>query len=407
MAALPIRNLNFLLRITIMPFGDMLYIVSSLQFIPEFRVSPIPSADMATPKRFKIQAKNYFITYPKCSLTKEEALSQIQNIQTPTNKKYIKICRELHEDGSPHLHVLIQFEGKFVCTNNRFFDLVSPTRSAHFHPNIQGAKSSSDVKSYIDKDGDTMEWGEFQIDGRSARGGQQSANDTAAKALKSGSAEAALAIIREELPKDFIFQYHNIKNNLDRIFAPPLEVFISPFPSSSFDQVPEELEEWAAENVVSAAARPWRPKSIVIEGESRTGKTMWARSLGPHNYLCGHLDLSPKVYSNDAWYNIIDDVDPHYLKHFKEFMGAQRDWQSNTKYGKPIQIKGGIPTIFLCNPGPNSSYKEYLDEDKNAALKNWTLKNAEFFTLTGPLYSGTNQSPTPHREEEINSQEEN
>nr|ACO53438.1 AC1 protein [Malvastrum leaf curl virus] len=112
-----------------------------------------------------------------------------------------------------------------------------------------------------------------------------------------------MAIIREELPKDFIFQYHNIKNNLDRIFAPPLEVFVSPFSSSSFDQVPEELEEWAAENVVAAAARPWRPNSIVIEGESRTGKTMWARSLGPHNYLCGHLDLSPKVFSNDAWYN--------------------------------------------------------------------------------------------------------
>nr|AEY75694.1 truncated regulatory protein [Cotton leaf curl Burewala virus] len=100
---------------------------------------------MAPPKRFKVQAKNYFITYPQCSLTKEEALSQIQAINTPSNKKYIKLCRELHEDGSPHLHVLIQFEGKFVCTNNRFFDLVSPTRSAHFHPNIQGAKSSSDV----------------------------------------------------------------------------------------------------------------------------------------------------------------------------------------------------------------------------------------------------------------------
>nr|AAF04831.1 AL1 [Tomato yellow leaf curl China virus] len=105
---------------------------------------------------------------------------------------------------------------------------------------------------------------------------------------------------------------------------------------------------------------------------------MWARSLGPHNYLCGHLDLSPKVYSNDAWFNVIDDVDPHYLKHFKEFMGAQRDWQSNTKYGKPVQIKGGIPTIFLCNPGPNSSYKEYLEEEKNSALRNWAVKNAIF-----------------------------
>nr|AWD84449.1 replication initiation protein [Tomato leaf curl virus] len=347
---------------------------------------------MAAPNRFKINAKNYFLTYPKCSLTKEKALSQLLNLQTPTVKKFIRICRELHEDGSPHLHVLIQFEGKFQCKNNRFFDLTSPNRSTQFHPNFQGAKSSSDVKSYIEKDGDYIDHGVFQVDGRSARGGQQTANDAAAEALYAGFKAKALNILREKAPKDFIFQYHNLKTNLDRIFTPPVEVYVPPFLSSSFDQVPEAIEEWASENVCGPAARPLRPKSIVIEGDSRTGKTMWARSLGPHNYLCGHLDLSPKIFSNDAWYNVIDDVDPHYLKHFKEFMGAQRDWQSNTKYGKPVQIKGGIPTTFLCNPGPNSSYKEYLDEEKNSALKNWALKNATFVTLEGPLYSGTNQS---------------
>ncbi|ANT82187.1 Rep protein [Ramie yellow mosaic virus] len=361
---------------------------------------------MPVPRRFRINAKNYFITYPKCSLTKEEALSQLKNLATPVNKLFIKICRELHADGSPHLHVLVQFEGKYQCTNNRFFDLVSPSRSTHFHPNIQGAKSSSDVKSYLDKDGDTLEWGEFQIDGRSARGGQQSANDAYAKAINSGSKSDALNVIKELAPKDYVLQFHNLNANLDRIFAPPLEVFKCPFLSSSFNQVPEQLECWVSENVRVAAARPWRPMSIVIEGESRTGKTMWARSLGPHNYLCGHLDLSPKVYSNDAWYNVVDDVDPHYLKHFKEFMGAQRDWQSNTKYGKPIQIKGGIPTIFLCNPGPTSSYKEYLDEDKHSALKEWALKNAEFFTLTEPLYSGANQGSAQNSQEEIHPQTE-
>nr|AFJ54064.1 Rep [Tomato leaf curl Joydebpur virus] len=347
---------------------------------------------MPPPKRFQIYAKNYFLTYPQCSLTKEDALSQLQNLSTPTNKLFIRVSRELHENGEPHLHVLIQFEGKFKCQNNRFFDLVSPTRSTHFHPNIQGAKSSSDVKAYVEKDGDFIDFGVFQIDGRSARGGQQSANDAYAEAINSGSKAAALNILREKAPKDYVLQFHNLNANLDRIFTPPLEVYVSPFSSSSFDQVPDELDKWAAENVVSAAARPLRPVSVVIEGDSRTGKTMWARSLGPHNYLCGHLDLSPKVYSNDAWYNVIDDVDPHYLKHFKEFMGAQRDWQSNTKYGKPVQIKGGIPAIFLCNPGPNSSYKEFLDEEKNSALKNWALKNATFITLEGPLYSCSNQS---------------
>nr|AGO02077.1 replication-associated protein [Tomato yellow leaf curl virus - Il] len=346
------------------------------------------------PRLFKINAKNYFLTYPNCSLSKEEALSQLLALNTPTNKKFIRVAHELHEDGSPHLHVLIQFEGKYQCKNQRFFDLSSPSRSAHFHPNIQAAKSSTDVKTYVEKDGDFIDFGIFQIDSRSARGGQQSANDAYAEALNSGRKSEALNILKEKAPKDYILQFHNLSSNLDRIFQEPPAPYISPFLSSSFNQVPDELEVWVSENVMSSAARPWRPNSIIIEGDSRTGKTMWARSLGPHNYLCGHLDLSPKVYSNDAWYNVIDDVDPHYLKHFKEFMGAQRDWQSNTKYGKPIQIKGGIPTIFLCNPGPTSSYREYLDEEKNIFLKNWALKNATFVTLYEPLFASINQGQT-------------
>nr|QEF51070.1 Rep [Tomato leaf curl Palampur virus] len=361
---------------------------------------------MAPPTRFRINAKNYFLTYPKCSLTKEEALSQLQNLETPTSKKFIKICRELHEDGSPHIHVLIQFEGKFQCKNNRFFDLVAPSRSAHFHPNIQGAKSASDVKTYIDKDGDVLEWGVFQIDGRSARGGQQTANDAYAKAINTGNKDDALKVLKELAPKDYVLQFHNLMTNLDRIFPSRVEVYRSPFNVSSFDRVPPELVDWVSSNLRCSAARPFsaalpiRPIGLVLEGDSRMGKTMWARSLGPHNYLCGHLDLNPTVYSNDALYNVIDDVDPHYLKHFKEFMGAQRDWQSNTKYGKPMMIKGGIPTIFLCNKGPQSSYKEFLDEEKNAALKQWALKNAVFITLEGPLYSGReNVAPTQKEEE--------
>ncbi|ADZ96661.1 C1 [Sweet potato leaf curl virus] len=357
--------------------------------------------------RFNIKAKNYFLTYPQCSLSKEETLQQLLQLQTPTNKKYIKICRELHEDGQPHLHVLLQFEGNYQCTNQRFFDLVSPTRSAHFHPNIQRAKSSSDVKSYVDKDGDTLEWGEFQVDGRSARGGQQTANDAAAEALNAGNKEAALQIIKEKLPEKFIFQYHNLVSNLDRIFSPPPSVYSSPFSSSSFNNVPDIISDWAAENVMDSAARPDRPISIVIEGPSRIGKTVWARSLGPHNYLCGHLDLSPKVYSNSAWYNVIDDVNPQYLKHFKEFMGAQKDWQSNCKYGKPVQIKGGIPTIFLCNPGEGSSFKLWLDKPEQGALKIWATANAIFCDVQSPFWvqeEVSHSGATAHRGEE--SQEE-
>ncbi|AAR95968.1 REP [Tomato mosaic leaf curl virus] len=343
---------------------------------------------------FSIKAKNYFLTYPHCSLPKEEALCQIKALQTPVNKKFIKICRELHENGEPHLHVLIQFEGKYNCTNNRFFDLVSPTRSTHFHPNIQGAKSSSDVKSYIDKDGDTIQRGQFQIDGRSARGGQQSANDTYAKALNAASAEEALQIIKEEQPQHFFLQHHNLVANATRIFHKSPEPWVPPFQLSSFTNVPDEMQEWADDYFGrGAAARAERPISIIIEGDSRTGKTMWARSLGKHNYLSGHLDFNNRVYSNDVEYNVTDDISPNYLKlkHWKELIGAQRDWQTNCKYGKPVQIKGGIPSIVLCNPGEGTSYKNFLDKEENASLRAWSLHNAKFIFLNSPLYQTTAQ----------------
>nr|QHU79479.1 replication associated protein [Opuntia virus 1] len=349
---------------------------------------------MRTPS-FKINAKNYFLTFPNCSLSKEEALAQLKSLKTPTNIKFIRICEEHHQDGSPHLHVLIQFEKKFQCKNQRYFDLHHPSSSIQFHPNIQAAKSSSDVKSYMEKERCFLDYGEFQIDGRSARGGKQSENESFAKALNASSKEEALQILKEEQPKHFLLQFHNLSSNLDKIFAPPPQQFQNKY--FNF-KITDDIEQWLGETFefdLTSPAGPKinkiiedRPKSLIVEGPSRTGKTAWARSLGAHNYLSGHLDFNSKCFSNSAMYNVIDDITPHYLKlkHWKELIGAQRDWQSNCKYGKPVQIKGDIPSIVLCNPGPETSYKEFLDKDENSALKDWTLQNAYFIFITQPLF---------------------
>ncbi|KAL9993956.1 putative geminivirus AL1 replication-associated protein, CLV type [Helianthus debilis subsp. tardiflorus] len=169
---------------------------------------------------------------------------------------------------------------------------------------------------------------------------------------------------------------------IPRVFQPPVA---RPFQLSSFNNVPEEMQEWADSYFgLEVAARPIRPKSIIIEGASRTGKTMWTRSLGKHNYPCGHMDLNRKVFSNEAEY-VIDDIPPQYLKHWKEFIGAKKTWQSNCKYGKPFVVKGGIPTIILCNPGAGSSYRHYLDKPEHEVMKEWTLKKALFVLLEEPL----------------------
>ena len=348
-------------------------------------------------KRFRVSAKNFFLTYPRCTLTKDQLLQSLLSIPTPTEKKYIRVSLETHEDGTPHLHCLIQFAGKFVCTNYQRFDVKHPCSSRVFHPNLQGARSSSDVNTYISKHCDYLEWGTFQIDGRSARGGCQKANDSYAKALNSESTEQALQILKQEQPKDFVLHHDRLLHNLGKIFQKPRTPFCSKFSIESF-KIHEDLQQWLADtfmlddigNVIYPVKNNnvQRPLSLILEGPSRTGKTEWARSLGHHNYLSGHLDFNSNCFSNSAVYNVIDDVSPSYLKmkHWKELLGAQSDWQSNCKYGKPVQIKGGKPAIVICNPGEDFSFSFFLGKPENDPLREWTLKNVIFVTICNPLF---------------------
>nr|CRI68279.1 Replication protein [Pepper golden mosaic virus]CRI68283.1 Replication protein [Pepper golden mosaic virus]CRI68287.1 Replication protein [Pepper golden mosaic virus] len=343
------------------------------------------------PKSFRLQCKNIFLTYPQCDIPKDEALEMLRNLKWAVVKPiYLRVSREEHSDGFPHLHCLIQLTGKCNIKDARFFDITHPRRSAQFHPNVQAAKDANAVKNYITKDGDYCESGQYKVSG----GSKANKDDVYHNAVNAASAVEALDIIKAGDPKTFIVSYHNVKANIERIFRTPPQPWTPPYPLSSFNNVPEDMQHWVAEYFGrSSAARPDRPISIVIEGDSRSGKTMWARALGPHNYLSGHLDFNAKVYSNDVEYNVIDDITPQYLKlkHWKELIGAQKDWQSNCKYGKPVQIKGGIPTIVLCNPGEGSSYIAFLNKEENASLRAWTLKNAQFVILHAPLYKSTAQ----------------
>lgn len=94
-------------------------------------------------------------------------------------------------------------EGKAQITNQRLFDLHHPASARSFHPNIQSTKSSSNIKAYIKKEGDFIDWSEFQIDGRSSRGGLHNLSEVYAEALNATSVEDSLMIIKEKDPWSF------------------------------------------------------------------------------------------------------------------------------------------------------------------------------------------------------------
>lgn len=88
--------------------------------VPDEVEAPIPrpakkrdvkTADKAAVKAhaFRLQAKSFFLTYPKCPLEPWEMVKLYE-------EKFYKSCgavvSETHKDGSKHLHCLLKFETK-------------------------------------------------------------------------------------------------------------------------------------------------------------------------------------------------------------------------------------------------------------------------------------------------------
>lgn len=125
--------------------------------------------------------------------------------------------------------------------------------------------------------------------------------------------------------------------------------------------------------------RPERPKSLVLIGPSRIGKTQWARSLGSHAYVATTWDLSS--FDSPFSYVVFDDVPWTNFAHYaKAFFGCQRDFSVSDKYRKKKRITGGVPCIYCVNP-------EDVSEDMQKFLRsNWGEENVMVVNLYNKLY---------------------
>lgn len=119
---------------------------------------------------FRVNCKNFFLTYPQCDIGTEALLSFFQDkfgVERPFN--YV-ISQERHEDGGLHLHALLSFKTKLDVRRNDYFDCQGA------HCNIQAARDVKATREYVKKDGDFIEkwdapdatsWGEIVTQSRS------------------------------------------------------------------------------------------------------------------------------------------------------------------------------------------------------------------------------------------------
>jgi len=289
---------------------------------------------------FRFASKKVFLTYPQCPLTCDELYSRL-SLNLPPASSYT-IGREQHQDGNTHLHALWVCHGRIETRNERFFDIHYDNNV--YHPNIVVPRSVKAVDKYCRKDGDFI-----------SNAVNADSDDWSTIVNESGGSRDYLGRIRKSYPRVFATQLQNLEYSASKLFQS------EPIPyTSDFTEFlpPEECLEWASQYLY----RPHpggRLKSLYIEGPTRTGKTEWARSLGPHIYFNNMYNLSTFITTHSsAEYIIFDDIPFERLPAWKGFCGCQLTFSFADKYQRKFTVESwGKPSIFIVNP--DMSYNGY------------------------------------------------
>lgn len=108
---------------------------------------------MASYKReANLQSKNYFLTFPQCQQAKELTLQNVKDM-FQSRLKYAIVALEQHQDGTPHLHVMIGLNLRTRTTWSKL-DTLTGKRG-----NYQITRRILDVMKYVTKDGDYVSTG--------------------------------------------------------------------------------------------------------------------------------------------------------------------------------------------------------------------------------------------------------
>jgi len=113
---------------------------------------PMDHMNPVTAKTFRINAKRFFLTYPKCTLSKESILKWLN-----TKGRLIAyvIAIENHKDGTPHVHACVHYGNKLNIKSPDFFDVNG------FHPNFGSVRNWPNATAYCKKDGNFIESASF------------------------------------------------------------------------------------------------------------------------------------------------------------------------------------------------------------------------------------------------------
>lgn len=315
---------------------------------------------------FLMKAKGFFLTYPQVTNADLDLAYFFDSIKLKSDLiTKLLVAEESHQDGNKHFHAYVGTCSRISIRDPAFWDV------AGCHGNYQSARSPNAVVKYCSKDGNYIAqelvdgtWRDwelaFKLNWRDCLASAKSKSDF-------------LRMVSTVSPRDFILSYDRILSYAEKHFDSPTAEYIHP---EGFNfNITDQMRDWLPN---LSRVYPERPQSMILVGDSRLGKTFWARSLGKHFYCNGLFNLDDIDVS--ATYGVFDDIPVELFKYqYKQWMGCQLQFNCTDKYKKKTKIIFGKPCIFLYNKDEYIKLQYAYDMD-------WIKLNCVIVELNNKLF---------------------
>lgn len=261
--------------------------------LPSSSISTTTSIDIpptGNGKKFRKQAKRFFLTYSQCPLPRETLKDFLLGLFAGPQVVGYMVAQEHHSTGELHLHAFLELASTFETRNCRFFDLSDPTiPDKVYHPKVEACRSRIAAIAYLTKedpepilsgisDDDLTKAEQWRsLKSKNTPTPMTTEYHQAMTMMESpdGSLTEAIAIIRSTKrgARDLMIQGEAIQRNLKKL---------RPRKSTLKHQL-TDFPGWTI---------TWdRTKTLILTGPPATGKTALAKALmGEDGLFVTHVD---------------------------------------------------------------------------------------------------------------------
>lgn len=248
---------------------------------------------MAIQTNFRLEAKNLFLTYPQCSLLKEDVLSKIKTFFS--SLVFAVVAHELHEDGSPHLHCLISLSARYRTRDASALDVFTGQ-----HGNYQSARNVFKVMQYVTKGKDYISHG---VDVQTYLNARESkTNSKLAIAVEMINEGKSLEEIDKEIPTCVLSNKRKIEEYIAWKVSKKMKNSLVPWILPVTNQIlrgtlalhpSQKICKWLAKNI--RQERPLGTKQLYIHGKTALGKTHLIQQLSKMLHIY-HVPRTEKFF---------------------------------------------------------------------------------------------------------------